>query len=68
MDRRAWWATVHGVAELGHDRSDLAHTQTQCAFSSHKRHSGLICCFLVSWRLDIVGFFFFFPLSLLIGI
>ena len=26
MDRGAWWVTIHGVTELGHDRSDLACT------------------------------------------
>ena len=34
MDRGAWWATVHGIAEFGHDWSDLAHTRTQCGFIS----------------------------------
>ena len=27
MDRGAWWATVHGVAEL--DMTEHTHTQTQ---------------------------------------
>ena len=27
MDRRAWQATVHRVARVGHDRSDLACMQ-----------------------------------------
>ena len=27
MDRGAWWATVHRVAKIGHDRSDLASMQ-----------------------------------------
>ena len=26
--KRAWWATVHGVAKSGHDWSSLAHTHT----------------------------------------
>ena len=26
MDRGAWWATVHGVARMGHDWSNLACT------------------------------------------
>ena len=27
MDRGAWWATVHTVAKIGHDRSYLASIQ-----------------------------------------
>ena len=26
VDRGAWWATVHGVARVGHDWSNLTHT------------------------------------------
>ena len=71
MDRGAWWATVHGVTEFGHDWSDLAHTRTQCGFISRKRHTGLICRFPVSWRLDLVCVCVcvcVFSLSLSIGI
>ena len=27
-DREAWWAAVYGVAQIGHDRSDLAAAAT----------------------------------------
>ena len=33
MDRGTWWALVHRVAKVGHDRSDRAHTHTQASFS-----------------------------------
>ena len=26
MDRRAWWATVHGVTRIGHDRVTKTHS------------------------------------------
>ena len=38
MDRGAWWATVHGVARVGHDWSDLAGTP-----SLHCEVSGRAC-------------------------
>ena len=28
MDRRGWWATVHGVTRVGHDQGDLACTHS----------------------------------------
>ena len=28
MDRGAWWAIVHEVTRVEHNRSDLAHTHT----------------------------------------
>ena len=33
MDRGAWRAAVHGVARVGHNWSDLAHTQASCTHS-----------------------------------
>ena len=28
MDRGAWWAPVHGVTKIGHDRATHTYTQT----------------------------------------
>ena len=38
MDRRAWWATVHGVAEKGTCLSMRAHTHT-CTHTHTHRHT-----------------------------
>ena len=37
MDRGAWWATVHGVANSQTRLSDQAHTMMNCNLHSHGR-------------------------------
>ena len=41
MDRGAWWATVHGMAKVGHNRSDLAHSHANLGAARWKRCMGV---------------------------
>ena len=41
MDRAAWRATVHGMAKVGHNQSDLAHLRANFGTARWKRSMGV---------------------------
>ena len=36
MDRGAWWATVYGVARIGHDLAHTAQHSIMCALTCYQ--------------------------------